>query len=177
MILSTYALRRGWQQQPIANTRRSKPHRATLKAGLWDEPPCAAGTRACNRFLIGLTTRDQQKLRTCLLQGSLALPGPCANYSALIKSKKRGGWGDREENLTTHARRLPGTGTGANSKASAGKFKRISPKNGDMRRAGGPEPAPPYARPDTHGPGREASRPKKGPCPGENPHLVGNTVN
>ena len=29
-------LRQGWQQQPSANTKRSKPHRATLKAGLWD---------------------------------------------------------------------------------------------------------------------------------------------
>ena len=37
MILNT--LRQGWQQQPSANTKRGKPHRATLKAGLWDEPP------------------------------------------------------------------------------------------------------------------------------------------
>ena len=37
MILST--LRQSWQQQPSANTKRGKPHRATLKAGLWDEPP------------------------------------------------------------------------------------------------------------------------------------------
>ena len=29
----------GWQQQPSANTKRRKPHRATLKAGLRDEPP------------------------------------------------------------------------------------------------------------------------------------------
>ena len=37
MILNT--LRQSWQQQPSANTKRGKPHRATLKAGLWDEPP------------------------------------------------------------------------------------------------------------------------------------------
>ena len=37
MILST--LRQSWQQQPSANTKCGKPHRATLKAGLWDEPP------------------------------------------------------------------------------------------------------------------------------------------
>ena len=37
MILST--LRQGRQQQPSANTKHGKPHRATLKAGLWDEPP------------------------------------------------------------------------------------------------------------------------------------------
>ena len=36
MILNT--LRQSWQQQPSANTKRGKPHRATLKAGLWDEP-------------------------------------------------------------------------------------------------------------------------------------------
>ena len=33
MILNTL------RQQAGANTKRSKPHRATLKAGLWDEPP------------------------------------------------------------------------------------------------------------------------------------------
>ena len=37
MILNT--LRQSWQQQPSANTKRGKPHRATLKAGPWDEPP------------------------------------------------------------------------------------------------------------------------------------------
>ena len=37
MISST--LRRSWQQQPSANTKRGKPHRATLKAGLWDGQP------------------------------------------------------------------------------------------------------------------------------------------
>ena len=37
MILNT--LRQSWQQQPSANTKRGKPHRATPKAGLWDEPP------------------------------------------------------------------------------------------------------------------------------------------
>ena len=37
MILNT--LRQSWQQQPSANTKRGKPHRATLKAGLWDVPP------------------------------------------------------------------------------------------------------------------------------------------
>ena len=37
MVLST--LHQSWQQQPSANTKRGKPHRATLKAGLWDEPP------------------------------------------------------------------------------------------------------------------------------------------
>ena len=31
--------RQSWQQQPISNTKRDKPHRAALKAGLWDEPP------------------------------------------------------------------------------------------------------------------------------------------
>ena len=31
--------RQSWQQQPSANTKRGKPHRATPKAGLWDEPP------------------------------------------------------------------------------------------------------------------------------------------
>ena len=30
-------LRQGWQQQP--NAKCGKPHRATLTAGLWDEPP------------------------------------------------------------------------------------------------------------------------------------------
>ena len=37
MALGT--LRQSWQQQPSANTKRGKPHRATRKAGLWDEPP------------------------------------------------------------------------------------------------------------------------------------------
>ena len=37
MILDT--LCQGWQQQPGASTKRGKPHRATLKVGLWDEPP------------------------------------------------------------------------------------------------------------------------------------------
>ena len=37
VVLST--LRQGWQQQPSANTKRSKLHRAALKAGLWNEPP------------------------------------------------------------------------------------------------------------------------------------------
>ena len=37
VILNT--LRRSWQQQPSANTKRGKTHRATLKTGLWDEPP------------------------------------------------------------------------------------------------------------------------------------------
>ena len=36
-ILNT--LRQSWQQQPSANNKRGKPHRATLKAGLWDKPP------------------------------------------------------------------------------------------------------------------------------------------
>ena len=33
--------------------------------------------RACHRFLDSFTTRDQQKLRTCLLVNSPVLPGPC----------------------------------------------------------------------------------------------------
>ena len=39
MALNT--LRQSWQQhwQPNANTKRGKPHCATLKARLWDEPP------------------------------------------------------------------------------------------------------------------------------------------
>ena len=37
MILNT--LRQSWQQQPSANTKRGKPRRAALKAGLWDQPP------------------------------------------------------------------------------------------------------------------------------------------
>ena len=31
--------RQSWQQQPSASTKCGKPHHATLKAGLWDEPP------------------------------------------------------------------------------------------------------------------------------------------
>ena len=45
------------------NTKRGKPHRATPKAGLWDEPPQLAHVLA-NGFYSGLTARDQQKLRT-----------------------------------------------------------------------------------------------------------------
>ena len=37
MVRST--LRQSWQQQPSSNTKRGKPHRATPKARLWDEPP------------------------------------------------------------------------------------------------------------------------------------------
>ena len=44
VVLST--LRQGWQQQPSANTKRGKPHRATLKARLWDEPPQLARSLA-----------------------------------------------------------------------------------------------------------------------------------
>ena len=34
-----HTLRQGWKQPPSATTRHGKPHLATLKAGLWDEPP------------------------------------------------------------------------------------------------------------------------------------------
>ena len=37
MVLGTLCQSR--QQQPSANTKRGKPHHATLEAGLWDEPP------------------------------------------------------------------------------------------------------------------------------------------
>ena len=36
MLPST--LRKSWQQKPSANTKCGKPHCATPKAGLWDEP-------------------------------------------------------------------------------------------------------------------------------------------
>ena len=43
MALST--LRQGWQQFGV-NTKRGKPHRAALKAGLWDESSQLAGALA-----------------------------------------------------------------------------------------------------------------------------------
>ena len=79
MTLNT--LRQSWQRQPSPNTKRGKPHRASLKAGLWDEPPQLARALATGLTIrVGLTTRDQHKLRTCLLPNSPVLPGPCANY-------------------------------------------------------------------------------------------------
>ena len=32
-------LLQSWQQKPSSNPQRGKPHRATPKARLWDEPP------------------------------------------------------------------------------------------------------------------------------------------
>ena len=61
LILNT--LRQGWQQQqPSANSKRGE-YRATLKAGLWDEPPQLA--RARNRFLIDRDSEREPKFERC----------------------------------------------------------------------------------------------------------------
>ena len=79
MVLST--LRQGWQQQPSSNTKCGKPRTAQHP-----RPDCGMNHRSwhapCNGFLIGLTTRDQEKFRVCLLPNSPVLSRPCADYSS-----------------------------------------------------------------------------------------------
>ena len=64
MILNT--LRQSWQQQPSTNTKRGKPHRATLKAGLWDEPPQLARALATGLKTVSQPETSRSHELACL---------------------------------------------------------------------------------------------------------------
>ena len=86
VVLST--LRQGWQQQPSANTKRGKPHHATLKAGLFClRPGCGMSHRSWHARLPQVSRQfhnqrpaEVTNLDACM--NSPALPGPCANCSS-----------------------------------------------------------------------------------------------